>query len=791
MASTDNATLFLDRELRILRFTPTLGERLDLRMADLGSPLTELVERLGGDELRRDAEQVLRERIAIERMVQLEGRWYRACTRPSRGTAEQLERVVVTLLATEGDRHSIEQEAATTDAFDEADESLASELPTTEQLHELGSRLLAARDLPAALDEVLAASIEIGAAKMGNVRLFDPATGKLEIVAQRGLDPKLLERIRVVGAGSGTASSLAMQNRQRVIVEDVQREREFEPLKEMAAKAGFRAVQAMPLIRDDGALLGVLSIHYAEPHRPSARELRALDLYARQAADLIERVRNETALCESEERYRILVESAREYAILMLDLDGRISSWSTGAKRIFGYTEAEALGRPGTIIFTPEDRAHGVPEAEMQIAARDGHASDDRWQLRKDGSRFWASGAMEALAWPDGSIRGFAKVLRDNTERKEAEEALQRLNETLEERVEERTREVRQHEERFRKLIEASALTVWSTNAEGQVVDDSPTWQAFTGQTLEDRQAEGWANAVHPDERALACKSWFQSLATVTPLNTEYRIYHAPTGKYRWTAARAVPLRNEAGAIRGWIGMNIDIEELKQAEARVRDLATRLTAAEREERGRIAQILHDDLQQVLSGIQMKLSMIHSEVQQMDRPQLQEDVNDVRIWTRQALATTRQLTVDLSPPVLQKEGLTDALSWLRTQMKELHGLEVTVEAEHGWYVRNADLRVLLFQIVQELLFNVKKHAGVDRATVRLDQQEGHLVIHVIDAGKGFDTDKLAGIEDYAGGFGLISVRERLNLLGGRLRVQSQPGKGTHIEVYPPVQLEVPQ
>src|SRR5690606_4890267 len=141
----------------------------------------------------------------------------------------------------------------------------------------------------------------------------------------------------------------------------------------------------------------------------------------------------------SEERYRLLVESAHEYAMILLDDRGRISAWNTGAERIFGYSQEEALGLPSRAIFTPEDQQAGIPEAEMETAARTGRADDDRWQMRKDGSRFWASGVMERLRKPDGTLRGYVKVLRDNTERREAEERLRQANESLEDRVRTRT----------------------------------------------------------------------------------------------------------------------------------------------------------------------------------------------------------------------------------------------------------------------------------------------------------------------------------------------------------------
>ena len=501
--------------------------------------------------------------------------------------------------------------------------------------------------------------------------------------------------------------------------------------------------------------------------------------------DISERVTAESALRESESHYRLLVESAREYAMIVLDREGQITMWNPGAVRIFGHREQEVLGRDGGIIFTSEDRKEGVLQQEMNRATRDDRASDERWHVRKDGSRFWASGVMEAVRNGAGELEGFAKVLRDNTERKQAQEKLRKLNETLEQRVEQRTLEVRRHEERFRKLVDASAAMVWTADARGMIVEDSPSWRAYTGQSFEQARGDGWAEAVHPDDREPVVRTWFEAVRSrPEAIDSEYRIYHAPTDTWRWTNVRAVPLRDD-GAVHGWIGMNIDIDERKRAEDRTRQLASRLTVAEQAERRRISQVLHDELQQLLYGVEMKLSMCRRDLIESEQQDLAGLLDDARCWVDQAVDITRRLTVELSPPILNKEGLTDALAWLQRQMKELHGLEIEIQAEDACFIENEDLRVLLFQAVRELLFNVKKHAGVNRATVTLSEEKGRLCVRVADHGVGFDLAEMQRSQREKGGFGLFSLRERVSLIGGRLEIRSAPGKGTEIQVRIPV------
>jgi PAS domain S-box-containing protein len=145
-----------------------------------------------------------------------------------------------------------------------------------------------------------------------------------------------------------------------------------------------------------------------------------------------EREQVEAKLRAAEHRYRLLVEQLDDYAVVMADLDGRITSWNVGAQRMMGYAEQEILGRPLAVLFTPEDRAAGAPEQERQTAARDGRALDDRWHLRKDGSRLFVSGVLAARYDDAGKLVGFSKVFRDITDRWRAEQEARAARDTAE-----------------------------------------------------------------------------------------------------------------------------------------------------------------------------------------------------------------------------------------------------------------------------------------------------------------------------------------------------------------------
>ncbi len=229
-------------------------------------------------------------------------------------------------------------------------------------------------------------------------------------------------------------------------------------------------------------------------------------------------------------------------------------------------------------------------------------------------------------------------------------------------------------------------------------------------------------------------------------------------------------------------------ERVKKRTEQVRALASRLTMAEQEERRQISHILHDDLQQQIFAAQVQLSSARRYAEGGKKEKLLGTIEQAEGQLQSAIETARHLSIDLSPPVLEEEGLADQLGWLASQMEDKHSLSVDVEAEHAFHVSNEDHRVILFRAVRELLFNVVKHTDVDRASVELSDEEGQMSIRVRDGGCGFDPDAVLGaeVDDDEAGFGLQSIRERLGLFGGRLELDSVPGEGTCATAYAPLE-----
>jgi PAS domain S-box-containing protein len=174
---------------------------------------------------------------------------------------------------------------------------------------------------------------------------------------------------------------------------------------------------------------------------------------------------------------------------------------------------------------------------------------------------------------------------------------------------------LRENEERFRALVDTSAQIVWTTDADGLVVEDSPSWRAFTGQTFDQWKGWGWTNALHPEDRDRLAKLWHAAVADSTPVDSEYRIRHV-SGDWRWTSVRAVPLRNGDG-VRGWVGMNRDITERKRSEEQITVLAREAEHRAKNVLATVQATVHlsksdtpDGLKKVIEGRIQALANVH-------------------------------------------------------------------------------------------------------------------------------------------------------------------------------------
>jgi signal transduction histidine kinase/ActR/RegA family two-component response regulator len=213
----------------------------------------------------------------------------------------------------------------------------------------------------------------------------------------------------------------------------------------------------------------------------------------------------------------------------------------------------------------------------------------------------------------------------------------------------------------------------------------------------------------------------------------------------------------------------------------LRELASELTMAEQRQRQQMAELLHDGLQQLLAGAKFRLGILES----AQEPEVRDTAVEVDALLSEAMETSRSLTADLSPPILHEGGLVAALEWLARRMQDKHGLAVDIRASDAVETTAQDVTILLFQAVRELLFNAVKHAKVKSARVEVSRQDGMVRLVVTDEGVGFDPAQLRAKGGRGGGFGLLSISERLDLLGGRMEVDSVPGRGSRFTLVAPL------
>lgn len=308
-------------------------------------------------------------------------------------------------------------------------DELAAELAAMTRLHEFSTQLLAKRDLSPLLNEVLGATMALQNAEFGHIRLYNPANGELEVAAQVGFADAPLELLSKADAQTACGRSIA--SRRRVIIEDVFADEDFAPHRATAEAAGFRAVQATPLFSSTGEPLGVLSTHFRRSHRPSERDLRFTDLYARQAAQAIERERTQAALRRSEFHLAEAQRISHTGSWVWNMTTGEVL-WSDEYCRIFGF-------EPGRVSPTHElfwETLH--PDDREFVRKRIAKAVDERRDFdeqfrlaRRGGSVRHIHGVGHPVLNDGGELVEYIGAVVDITERKLAEEAARRAENDL------------------------------------------------------------------------------------------------------------------------------------------------------------------------------------------------------------------------------------------------------------------------------------------------------------------------------------------------------------------------
>lgn len=474
---------------------------------------------------------------------------------------------------------------------------------------------------------------------------------------------------------------------------------------------------------------------------------------------------------------------ATDIATLYLDRELRIQRFTAGVKELFNILDVDRGRRISDLTHNMGDTQF-VQDAEFVLRTltpveRELQREDGRWLLMR----------LRPYRTQEDRIQGIVSTFIDISELKQTAQQLNQLKESAEQVVQERTRELdeanrqlAQARDLFFTLFNANPIPTALTRAQdGLFLNVNDEFLHYFG--LPREQVIGhsardfnFGLAAQPEERT----EFIERVRREGRLsNYETAIVH-PSGEVRHILASVQYI--ELDGTEALIATFVDITARVRAEQQIRDLATELTSAEQTERHRLAQILHDDLQQRIFAVQMQLSFLREAYERNDVNAFKADFPQLDAWLTETIQVTRNLSVDLSPPVLHGEGLAEAVLWLGSQMKDQYGLEVNIQTDGQSPQVPENVRVLAFNAIRELLFNVVKHSGTLAADVLFEQTDHYWKITVHDGGKGFDSQ--ATMANPAEAHGLLILRHRLNLLGCTLQIHSEPGRGTRVIIELP-------
>jgi PAS domain S-box-containing protein len=501
--------------------------------------------------------------------------------------------------------------------------------------------------------------------------------------------------------------------------------------------------------------------------------------YAKVTRDLSERRENEERLRESEERFRLLVENVQDYAIFMLDPEGRVVSWNRGARRIKGYEPSEVVGRHFSIFYPPEAIARDWPATELKEAARAGHFEDEGWRVRKDGTRFWANVVITALRDAEGRLRGFSKITRDLSERRAQEERL------------------RESEERFRLLLEGiEDYAIFMLDPLGRVTSWNTGAERMTGYSETEILGQSFARFYPAEDMAAGRPAEDLRTAMLNRRAEDLGWRLRKDGERFWAETVLTALHDAEGRLRGFAQVTRDMSERKRMES-LEQQGRRLTEF-------LAMLAHE-LRNPLAPIRNAVSIMgaHRELppqvawsrgvierQTGQLARLVDDLLDVSRITRGKLRMKGE-AMDLNTAVHRAiEGARPLIDARR------QSLEVRL-ADHPLAVHGDMTR--LTQVVVNLLNNAAKYTPEGgRIEVESTEERDDCVVRVRDNGMGippylldrvFDLfaqgDRTLDRSEGGLGIGLTLARRIVALHGGSIVARSDgAGRGAEFEVRLP-------
>jgi PAS domain S-box-containing protein len=478
--------------------------------------------------------------------------------------------------------------------------------------------------------------------------------------------------------------------------------------------------------------------------------------------DVTERKEAEEQLRASEARYRHLFEELEDAAFVADAESGVIVDANRQAEALLGRPRSEIIGLHQSQLHPPEQ----ADEYRRRFAdhVERGHAADNEGHVvRKDGAVVPI--AISASVIEVGGRRLALGLFRDLSERREAEKALQ------------------ESEERYRALMEKLNVGVYRTTGEGEgrFIHANEALARIHGyDSVEELMSVPVVDLYKAPEERRRLLEHLREHGYVRNLEARTR---KKDGSPMWTSLSARAQYDEQGRLKWLDGISEEITERKLAEQKLmayqkqlQSLASELSLAEERERQKLAADLHDRVGQLLGLAVMRLGVLQ---EQVESPALADGLQEVEGQVTEALEAARSVTFDLSPPVLHELGLVPAVRWLADQTEREHGLRVRVSGRRRQELLPEEVRSFMFRAARELLLNAVKHARASEVGISIKGSGRELRVRVRDDGVGFDPAAAEEGREATGAFGLFSLRERLQQLGGKLEVKSARGRGTAV------------
>jgi PAS domain S-box-containing protein len=322
---------------------------------------------------------------------------------------------------------------------------------------------------------------------------------------------------------------------------------------------------------------------------------------------------------------------------------------------------------------------------------------------------------------------------------------------------------------------------IWMSGTEKQISYLNQTWLDYTGRPLDAMLGQVQADVLHPDEAERCREIYGKAFEQREPFQMEHR-FRRHDGEYRWVVTAGVPRYDVDGSFVGYIGTGVDITERKLAEEALSTVSQKLIEAHEEESTRIARELHDDVNQRLAMVSVRLGYL-KQSPPASAAYLEQEIGEITKAIADLVTDLQALSHDLHPPRLELLGLEAAAAGFCEELSKRHGVAIDVHCENIPQALPREISLCLYRVLQEALQNVVKHGVSRQAHVFLSGHTNTINLTVKDSGAGFHPHEAMR----GPGLGLSSMKERLKVVGGQLSIDSQPGRGTTIHAVAPLSL----